>query len=210
MNEDGMRLNLPLNFKILNNNPLYPVSRILGTAVFFRGHIEDDDLVFDDITDADIEKIEKLLSVDADKETTKNMIKVNLPFDEQDIITGNGEGIWISVSDEIKAKYDADVEDGVLYTGTAENDSVYYRDLSCGDTVLFKLRGEKRAIADMDFLTDKGRITDKQRLLCKLVIALTSNNIEAANSLIDTLTLRYGGVEQGELRAARLIVENRQ
>lgn len=84
---------------------------------------------------------------------TMNHIKVNLPSTEQDYISGNGEGVFVIVSDEVKAAHDSD-ENGSSYTGILDNDSLYYIGLDHGTTVPFEMRGEFRPVVPFSWLTE--------------------------------------------------------
>jgi len=76
--EDGMLRNLPFNFYMSVNNPYFPVQKMVGTAVFTRVKpLNDDageiwDYEIEDLTDKDLELIEKILD-----DTTQTFLKNN-------------------------------------------------------------------------------------------------------------------------------------
>ena len=80
-------------------------------------------------------------------------IKVNLPSTEHDYIAGNGEGVFVLVSDEVKAAHDAD-ESGTSYTGILDNDSYYYIGLEHGAVIPFEMRGELRPVVPFGWLSE--------------------------------------------------------
>lgn len=83
-----------------------------------------------------------------------NLIKVNLPRNRDDFIGGNGEGVWVSVSEDVVQK-DSDNLTNVKCIGKLENDSIYYPALKVGMEVIFELRGENRAVALIDEFLDR-------------------------------------------------------
>ncbi|HIS62159.1 MAG TPA: hypothetical protein IAC14_07925 [Candidatus Scybalomonas excrementigallinarum] len=88
-------------------------------------------------------------------------IKVNFPKNKENFKTGNGEGMWVSIDEETKRKYDAD-EKGTVCKGILDNYSIYYPELGVGDEVIFELRGNKRPVAFIDGFLEKYRnIWDK-------------------------------------------------
>lgn len=88
-------------------------------------------------------------------------IKVNLPRNKENFLSGNGEGCWVSVSEEVKEKHDAGY-DGGIFEGILDNDSFYYPDLKCGAEVSFVMRGNNRPIALIDgFLEHYQALTDE-------------------------------------------------
>ena len=84
-------------------------------------------------------------------------IKVNLPSTEHDYIAGNGEGVFVLVSDEVKAAHDAD-ESGTSYTGILDNDSYYYIGLEHGAVIPFEMRGELRPVVPFGWLSERYEI----------------------------------------------------
>ena len=68
VDEDGLPLQLPLNFLMRFNNPFYPIQTIVGDVVFVRCKPCDPyekeiwDYEVTDVTDSDKEKIEAILS----------------------------------------------------------------------------------------------------------------------------------------------------
>ena len=83
-----------------------------------------------------------------------NEIKVNLPSSEKAFEAGNGEGVWVIVSDEVKAAHDSD-ETGLICEGILDNDSIYYPDLLHGETIPFELRGDCRPVTPFTWLHEK-------------------------------------------------------
>lgn len=73
-------------------------------------------------------------------------IKVNFPRNEESFKSGNGEGMWVLVDDEISKAYSLDAAGEVCF-GTLDNDSVYYPALKAGERVVFELRGDNRPVA---------------------------------------------------------------
>lgn len=53
VDDDGLPKDLAPNFLIHTNNYIYPVQMIVGVAVFARGKIIDDDVVYEDLTPKD-------------------------------------------------------------------------------------------------------------------------------------------------------------
>lgn len=80
-------------------------------------------------------------------------IKVNLPASEDDYLNGYGEGVFMLVTPEIKAAYDAD-ESGTKYTGILDNDSMNYPSLKHGALIPFEMRGDKRPVVSLNWLVD--------------------------------------------------------
>lgn len=66
IDEDGLMLNLPLNFLLSVQSPTYPIQKIVGTAVFMRTKYASPwmpitDYEVEDLTDDDITYINRLL-----------------------------------------------------------------------------------------------------------------------------------------------------
>ena len=76
---------------------------------------------------------------------SQEYIKVNLPSDLDGYKSGNGEGVWVTVEQEVYDLYNSD-HNGDVFTGTIANDSVYYPELKCGDTIVFTMRGVNRPV----------------------------------------------------------------
>lgn len=83
-----------------------------------------------------------------------NEIKVNLPASQEAFESGNGEGVWVIVSDEVKAAHDND-ETGIVCEGILDNDSIYYPSLLHGEAIPFELRGDCRPVTPFTWLHDK-------------------------------------------------------
>lgn len=89
-------------------------------------------------------------------------IKVNFPRNEENFQSGNGEGMWVIVADDIAEKY-ANDETGITSFGVLDNDSVYYPELKAGTEVVFELRGTHRPVALIDgFLDNFTAISDEE------------------------------------------------
>ena len=101
-------------------------------------------------------------------------IKVNFPICEKDFYSGNGEGMWVIVDDNVKKKYDND-DKGGSYTGILDNDSMYYPKLKVGAKVTFELRGKNRPVALIkDFLENYEAISEEELHELKMRIVLDS------------------------------------
>ena len=67
MNEDGLAMELPVNFLLSTTSAHFPIQKMVGTVVFIRtkpvnGWGEIYDYEVDDLTDEDIARIEHILS----------------------------------------------------------------------------------------------------------------------------------------------------
>jgi hypothetical protein len=100
-------------------------------------------------------------------------IRVNLPSDKEHFISGNGEGVFVRVEEDVERLYNEDY-DGGFFKGTLGNDSCYYPALKNGDTIIFTMRGDKRSVClydgfleHFDFIGEeaKNELIEK---LCKL------------------------------------------
>ena len=79
-------------------------------------------------------------------------IKVNLPFNEDAEKQSYGEGVFCLVYEDAKRAYDAD-ENGTIYEGFIDNDSLYYPELKHGFKVPIKMQGaELRPIVPYNWL----------------------------------------------------------
>lgn len=100
-----------------------------------------------------------------DKSRMTEYIKVNFPLTAEDFAAGNGEGMWVLVDPETKAKYDADAAGG-HYVGILGNDSVYFPGMNHGEVVHFEMRGDCRPVALFDgFLSERDRLTKEGKEL---------------------------------------------
>lgn len=100
-------------------------------------------------------------------------IKVNIPYTEQGFKDGNGEGVWVIVDAETKAIYDSNKNtENEVFRGVLDNDSVYYTKLKCGANVPFVMRGNNRPVVMLDYLKDKGRVSEQELIKTKERIAL--------------------------------------
>ena len=80
-------------------------------------------------------------------------IKVNSPGSEDSYKTGNGEGVWVLVSEQVKAIYDQDAEGG-YYFGILDNDSCYWPGLNHGAAIPFEMRGKNRPVVPYEWLAE--------------------------------------------------------
>lgn len=78
-------------------------------------------------------------------------IKANLPSTEAEYVEGNGEGCFFLIDDKAKKAYDTD-EEGTVYEGILDNDSMYYPGLLHGTKVPLEMRGELRPVVPISFL----------------------------------------------------------
>ena len=105
-----------------------------------------------------------------------NLIKVNIPMNEDEYKRGNGEGVWVEIDNETMTLYERDIEGGV-YSGILANDSYYYPGLMCGDMILFEMRGEHRpVVCYKNFLDKLESITPEQK--ADLIRAIIINQLE--------------------------------
>ena len=82
-------------------------------------------------------------------------VKVNFPYDEAGFEHGNGEGMFVIVTDEVHAEVMDDSSRGVRLRGILDNDSIDRPFLVHGLEVEFVTRGEFRPVALMEGLEDK-------------------------------------------------------
>ena len=87
--------------------------------------------------------------------TNEKLIKANLPYDNESYQNGNGEGIWVTVSEEIADKVNESISTSFTFTGIVENDSIYYKNLNVGDTILIEARGLNRPVAIYSTLKER-------------------------------------------------------
>lgn len=80
-------------------------------------------------------------------------IKVNLPDSKDSYTTGNGEGVWVLVSERVKEIYDRDAEGGFCF-GILDNDSCYWPGLNHGAAIPFEMRGANRPVVPYEWLYD--------------------------------------------------------
>lgn len=76
-----------------------------------------------------------------------NHIMVNLPPEERDYLSGNGEGVWVLVDEETLEAYNRNSDDK-NFVGILDNDSIYYPGLRAGMLIPFEMRGEYRPVVD--------------------------------------------------------------
>lgn len=89
-------------------------------------------------------------------------IKVNLPGSEDSYKTGNGEGVWVLVSERVKEVYDQDAEGG-YYFGILDNDSCYWPGLNHGAAIPFEMRGKNRPVVPYEWLADRQAESSRTR-----------------------------------------------
>ena len=81
-------------------------------------------------------------------------IKGNLTYDSNSYASGNGEGCFFLVEDDVKAAYDNDDEHGV-YWGVLDNDSLYFIGLEHGERLPLEMRGKCRPVVPFGYLRDR-------------------------------------------------------
>ena len=81
-------------------------------------------------------------------------IKVNIPENIGDYKSGNGEGCWVIVDDDVKRAYDND-ENGTVYEGILDNDCWCYPELLHGIRIQFEMRGKFRPVASVEYLQEQ-------------------------------------------------------
>lgn len=84
--------------------------------------------------------------VPEDLNNSPNLVKGNLSPNLSDYESGNGEGVWILISNYDLLAYKGDVKSG-HFIGKLLNGPIYYPHLSWGDYVLFEWRGQNRPVA---------------------------------------------------------------
>ena len=78
-------------------------------------------------------------------------IKANIPASMESYRSGNGEGCYFLVTEEVKRAYDQD-EDNTNYVGILANDSLYYPELKAGAEVPLEMRGSFRPVVPYEWL----------------------------------------------------------
>jgi len=109
-----------------------------------------------------IEKItEEMVSELGEK---NGYFRVNLPSTFKTYQTGNGEGIWaVALTKELTDKIEkAEIKQFYAY---AANDSIYYPELVCGSRILAETRGDNRAVAVWENLTNSNEAEKNKRSL---------------------------------------------
>lgn len=106
-----------------------------------------------------------------------NLIKVNLPMSQDQEKEGLGEGIFVSVSDEVKDSYDKN-EDGTICEGRVFELSLCYPELEEGNIIYFKLRGENRPLCNFSFLSQTYGAPDVAHYSSKKMIDYIRKNHE--------------------------------
>ena len=80
-------------------------------------------------------------------------IKVNLPNNEANYLSGNGEGCFALVDEKTKIDYDNDKK-GKGYTAILDNDSIYYPGLMAGTEIPIEMRGKNRPVVPYQWLVE--------------------------------------------------------
>lgn len=91
-------------------------------------------------------------------------IKINIPRTEEDFISGNGEGVWVLVEDDVHEKYHNDYVGGIFY-GILHNDSVYFKELKFETKVPFTMRGKNRGVVLWDGFLENYEAISEDKLL---------------------------------------------
>ncbi|AIY85240.1 hypothetical protein U729_3167 (plasmid) [Clostridium baratii str. Sullivan] len=87
--------------------------------------------------------------------SNEKLIKANLPYDYESYQNGNGEGIWISVKEDVANRVNENISTSFVFDAIVENDSVYYKNLNTGDTILVEARGLNRPVAVYSILKER-------------------------------------------------------
>ena len=80
-------------------------------------------------------------------------IKVNLPSNEKNYLSGNGEGCWVLVNEDAFKAYEND-ENDTTYNGILDNDSIYYPGLLAGTEIPIETRGKCRPVVPYSWLLE--------------------------------------------------------
>lgn len=88
-------------------------------------------------------------------------IKANLPNSETNEIQGYGEGCFFLVSPDTAAALDRD-EDGTLYAGILDNDSVYFPYIMHGELLPLVTKGKQRPVVPYKYLAALNRSIQKE------------------------------------------------
>lgn len=78
-------------------------------------------------------------------------IKANLTYNAASYQSGNGEGVWVIVDEDVFNQYQADAT-GAGYTCELDNDACYYLGLYAGEQLPLELRGDKRPVVPYEYL----------------------------------------------------------
>lgn len=81
-------------------------------------------------------------------------IRVNVPHDYDEYLSGNGEGCWALAEEDVKALYDADAQDepGETHRAILDNDCLAWPFLRHGCAIEIEMRGEFRPVVSYEFL----------------------------------------------------------
>lgn len=78
-------------------------------------------------------------------------IKGNLPGSPEAYESGNGEGCFFLVPPEVRQAYDSN-ENGTLYEGVIDNESIYFPGILPGDLLPLEMRGDFRPVVPYEYL----------------------------------------------------------
>lgn len=79
-------------------------------------------------------------------------IKVNLPASQEDYRNGDGELVWVLVTEDVKKAYFNADEEGTSYTAILDDDSVYYPGLVRGTEMPIEMRVEDIPVVPYNWL----------------------------------------------------------
>lgn len=85
------------------------------------------------------------------REEELHYIKANLPQTQTNEIQGYGEGCFFLVSPETAAAMDRD-EDGTMYAGILDNDSIYFPYIMHGELLPLITKGKQRPVVPFQYL----------------------------------------------------------
>ena len=126
-------------------------------------------------------------------EKNKYLIKANLPTNKSEITTGNGEGMWVIVSENCKKSYDNDGTGD--YKGILANDSLFFPAIEQDIEVNISMRGKNRPII---YPADYGIQIDYLRELIEIPTFTSEQIKEKIKSILGECGVE-GDVEQAFL-----------
>lgn len=107
----------------------------------------------------------KLVDIDGDTELAPaelcSIVKINIPVTNDGYLAGNGEGCFCLIDVDTKEVYNND-EFGGNYSAILYNSSVYYKGLEPGEVIPFTMRGDKRPVADLDYLQKNFELSEER------------------------------------------------
>lgn len=80
-------------------------------------------------------------------------VTINIPFNEKEYKSGNGETIWAAVSNNDKEKYDNDCDNGTVEVMLLNN-SVGFPSLMIGEKIMCEWRGKKIPVVPWNNIKD--------------------------------------------------------